>query len=85
MAINPKLHGRINSDMNDLCDVCYWRKVAEDAHEQLEKLYPVTIDKENDLVCIKSVEQFDDYYGDMLDNGISVNVLSYKKSKEIFK
>lgn len=28
-AINPDMHGRDNTDL-DLCDVCYWRKRAED-------------------------------------------------------
>lgn len=28
MAINPKSHGRDDTDL-DLCDVCFWRKRAE--------------------------------------------------------
>ena len=28
-AINPNSHGRDDTDL-DLCDVCYWRKRAED-------------------------------------------------------
>ena len=28
-AINPNHHGRDGTDL-DLCDVCYWRKRAED-------------------------------------------------------
>ena len=31
-AINHRLHGRDGSD-SDLCDVCYWRKRADDATE----------------------------------------------------
>jgi hypothetical protein len=34
-AINYHLHGRDNSDL-DLCDVCYWRKRAENA-TQIER------------------------------------------------
>ena len=28
-AINPRHHGRDDTDL-DLCDVCFWRKRAED-------------------------------------------------------
>ena len=29
MAINPNSHGRTKEELNDLCDVCYWRTIAE--------------------------------------------------------
>jgi hypothetical protein len=29
MAINPHLHGRIKGDRLELCDVCYWRRLAD--------------------------------------------------------
>jgi len=28
-AINPELHGRLQGDRLDLCDVCYWRNKYE--------------------------------------------------------
>jgi hypothetical protein len=30
-AINPAIHGRTKGADLDLCDVCYWRKRAEEA------------------------------------------------------
>jgi len=36
-AINPNLHGRESDVDLDLCDVCYWRKRAEDCSYALEK------------------------------------------------
>jgi len=35
-AINPRLHGRQKGVDLDLCDVCYWRKRAE---EYPQKIY----------------------------------------------
>jgi len=39
-AYNPSLHGRDGSDL-DLCDVCYWRKRAEDRARVLEDIIEV--------------------------------------------
>ena len=36
-AINHNLHGRDGSDP-DLCDVCYWRKRAEEENEACAKV-----------------------------------------------
>ena len=35
-AINPQSHGRDETDQ-DLCDVCFWRKRAEETKESLQK------------------------------------------------
>ena len=37
MAINPSHHGRTNSDMGDLCDVCYWRTTSETLIDIMKK------------------------------------------------
>jgi len=37
LAVNHHLHGRDGSDP-ELCDVCYWRKRAEDANVNIEVL-----------------------------------------------
>jgi hypothetical protein len=36
-AINHQHHGRDGSDP-DLCDVCYWRKRANDAADEIDRL-----------------------------------------------
>ena len=36
-AINHGLHGRDGIDP-DLCDVCYWRKRADDAADEIDRL-----------------------------------------------
>lgn len=40
-AINPRKHGRDNSDL-DLCDVCYWRKRAEALNDKSMKFVKKT-------------------------------------------
>ncbi len=37
-AINPTMHGRTPSESLDLCDVCYWRKRAEDGRKLVVKV-----------------------------------------------
>jgi len=37
-AINPHMHGRQKGADLDLCDVCYWRKRADELVEALEDL-----------------------------------------------
>lgn len=37
-AINPGKHGRDKKSDLDLCDVCYWRKRAEEAEARAERL-----------------------------------------------
>lgn len=36
LAINPHLHGRIEWLDLDLCDVCYWRKRAEEKTKETQ-------------------------------------------------
>lgn len=36
-AINPKQHGRDLTDL-DLCDVCYWRKRAEEQADRIKEI-----------------------------------------------
>jgi hypothetical protein len=45
-AINHHLHGRDESEP-ELCDVCFWRKKAEDYARALETIFEVS--KEIDL------------------------------------
>ena len=44
-AINHNAHGRDGSDP-DLCDVCYWRKRAEEENEACAKVCDEKSDKE---------------------------------------
>jgi hypothetical protein len=37
-AINPRLHGREADQDVGLCDVCYWRKRAEEAEKRVAEL-----------------------------------------------
>lgn len=64
MAINPKSHGRDNTDL-DLCDVCFWRKRAESATIYLVKTFApdccnilegayTTVEKAN--ACLESLD-----------------------------
>ena len=39
LAINHHLHGRDGSDL-DLCDVCYWRKRAEECWRKRYNIKP---------------------------------------------
>lgn len=38
-AINPQTHGRVKGIAIDLCDVCYWREIAEKATSELDAAY----------------------------------------------
>jgi hypothetical protein len=48
-AINPNLHGRDDTDL-DLCDVCYWRKRAEEAAKIIQSLDERLEDKFKSLI-----------------------------------
>ena len=37
-AINEHTHGRTPGILSDLCDVCYWMKIASDRLDFLERL-----------------------------------------------
>lgn len=49
-AINHHLHGRNGSDL-DLCDVCYWRKRAATAAQEVEHLLETIRAAKDCIVC----------------------------------
>ena len=40
-AINEHLHGRVKGQFSNLCDVCYWRKIAQNRLDLLLLGLPV--------------------------------------------
>ena len=63
-AINHHQHGRDGSDP-DLCDVCYWRKRTEFAHDALQQI----VEWGGDMVDAKGHE------GELNPREIAVGVL----------
>ena len=48
-AINPECHGRDKGADLELCDVCYWRKIAENNQDIVKKALAVLISAKDDV------------------------------------